>query len=163
MIEQSILLHIQQSIYYTSSCGQSICNLNLILYPINPWFHHWNHSVNTETDAMISVCALKQTVDINASGDPAELPCGALQLPPYLQQICWSEELSTMAVAQCPGVQCPARVTVSISVTLRRVTSWHTLLSSTSHSLHPAPRDCEHKTWNLWLYSAGPGNFKHKT
>ena len=37
MIEQSILLHVQQSIYYTSSCGQSICNLNLILYPINPW------------------------------------------------------------------------------------------------------------------------------
>ena len=36
MIEQSILLHVQQSIYYTSSCGQSICNLNLILYPINP-------------------------------------------------------------------------------------------------------------------------------
>ena len=34
MIEQSILLHVQQSIYYTSSCGQSICNLNLILYPI---------------------------------------------------------------------------------------------------------------------------------
>ena len=36
MIEQSILLHVQQSIYYTSSCGESICNLNLILYPINP-------------------------------------------------------------------------------------------------------------------------------
>ena len=34
MIEQSILLHVQQSIYYTSSCGQSICNLILILYPI---------------------------------------------------------------------------------------------------------------------------------
>ena len=34
MIDQSILLHVQQSIYYTSSCGQSICNLNLILYPI---------------------------------------------------------------------------------------------------------------------------------
>ena len=29
-----------------------------------------------------------QTVNINASGDPAELPCGALQLPPYPQQIC---------------------------------------------------------------------------
>ena len=34
MIEQSILLHVQQSIYYTSSCGQSICNLNLMPHPI---------------------------------------------------------------------------------------------------------------------------------
>ena len=34
MIEQSILLHIQQSIYFTSSCGQSICNLNLMPHPI---------------------------------------------------------------------------------------------------------------------------------
>ena len=34
MIEQSILLHVQQSIYYTSSWRQSICNLILILYPI---------------------------------------------------------------------------------------------------------------------------------
>ena len=34
MIEQSILLHVQRSIYYTSSRGQSICNLILILYPI---------------------------------------------------------------------------------------------------------------------------------
>ena len=34
MIEQSILLHVQQSIYYTSSCGRSICNLNLMPHPI---------------------------------------------------------------------------------------------------------------------------------
>ena len=32
--EASILLHVQQSIYYTSSCGQSICNLNLMPHPI---------------------------------------------------------------------------------------------------------------------------------
>ena len=34
MIEQSILLLVQQSIYYMSSCGQSICNLNLMPHPI---------------------------------------------------------------------------------------------------------------------------------
>ena len=32
--EASILLLVQQSIYYSSSWGQSICNLNLMPHPI---------------------------------------------------------------------------------------------------------------------------------
>ena len=101
---------------------------------------------------MISVCALKQTVNINASGDPAELPGGALKLPPYPQQICWGA-INDGRGGSVQVSRCPVRVTVSISVTLRCVTSWHTLLSSTSHSLHPGARDCEHKTWNVIVFS----------
>ena len=40
VIEQSILLHAQQSIYYTSSCRQSICNLNIHARSYYPWFLH---------------------------------------------------------------------------------------------------------------------------
>ena len=41
IIEQSILLLFQQSIYYSSSWGQSICNLNLMPHPIILAFYYY--------------------------------------------------------------------------------------------------------------------------